>query len=469
MFTNLVKTIGEQFKEIEDRRQPGKVSYSMNDCLMGGLACMYFKDPSLLEFQRRFEKKTERSNLQTMFGVEKTPQDSQFRNILDEIDPSEIESAFPRLFAILDNSKVLERYRFIDGKYLLDVDGTGTFSSDKIHCDSCLTQKVVKETKKSRAKKGGNKKKTSEENGGEVAGTVMPEAAREEEVSVRFNHKMIHGVLVHPGIKEVLPFVTEAIRNGDGKEKQDCEIKAGKRLLAKIRKDHPKLPLIFNGDGLFSKVPFVKELQERRMSFIIVAKETDHPHLYEELEGRRKLGEVTRIILRDAKKRKHIYEICLGLPLRDETKTKEEELLVNWFSYELINEKGKRGYFNTWVTDLEPKRETVEELVRGGRARWKAENETFNTLKNGGYHMEHNYGHGEKNLSYNFVLLILLAFLVHQIQRLADWQYQQAREKRGPFYALAEMMRVLFRIVAWPSYEAMMNTVIAGELTLAPS
>jgi hypothetical protein len=468
MFSNLVKTIGDQFKEIEDGRQPGKVSYPMNDCLMGGLACMYFKDPSLLEFQRRFEKNIDRSNLQTMFGVGKTPQDSQFRNILDEIAPSDIESVFPRLFALLDNSKVLERYRFIEGKYLLDVDGTGTFSSEKIDCDSCLTQTVIREKKKDRTKKVGSRRKTSQENGGEAAEVVMLEAACEEQITVRFNHQMIHGVLVHPGIKEVLPFVTEAIKNGDGKDKQDCEMNAGKRLLAKIRKDHPKLPLIFNGDGLFSKVPFVKELREHRMSFIIVAKGTDHPYLYEELEGRRKLSEIKRYVLKDAKKRKHIYEICLGLPLRDETMTKEKETFVNWFSYELINEKGKRGYFNTWVTDLEPSREIIEELVKGGRARWKAENETFNTLKKGGYHLEHNYGHGKKNLSYNFVLLILLAFLVHQIQRLADWQYQQAREKCGPFYALSELMRSLLMLVVWPSYEAMMNTVITRELKLAP-
>src|SRR5262249_1137115 len=72
----------------------------------------------------------------------------------------------------------------------------------------------------------------------------------------------------------------------------------------------------------------------------------------------------------------------------------------------------------SWVTDLWVSKRTVFHLMRGGRARWKIENETFNTLKNQGYHFEHNYGHGEQNLSVVFATLMMLAFLVDQTPQL---------------------------------------------------
>ena len=69
----------------------------------------------------------------------------------------------------------------------------------------------------------------------------------------------------------------------------------------------------------------------------------------------------------------------------------------------------------SWVTQLEVTPENVLKLVRGGRARWKIENETFITLKNQCYHLEHNFGHGQQNLSTVLATLKILAFLVDQV------------------------------------------------------
>ena len=67
------------------------------------------------------------------------------------------------------------------------------------------------------------------------------------------------------------------------------------------------------------------------------------------------------------------------------------------------------------------------QLVRAARARWKIENEGFNTLKNQGYHLEHNFGHGDQHLSEAFFTLNLLAFFIHQIFELVDGLYQRVR------------------------------------------
>jgi hypothetical protein len=104
--------------------------------------------------------------------------------------------------------------------------------------------------------------------------------------------------------------------------------------------------------------------------------------------------------------------------------------------------------------------QNVAELVKGGRCRWKIENETFNTLKNQGYHIEHNYGHGKHHLSMNFFLLNLLAFFMHQIFELTDDLYQQCRVKRGSRHALWESLRSVIFILIFPAWETLLQRVL---------
>ena len=68
----------------------------------------------------------------------------------------------------------------------------------------------------------------------------------------------------------------------------------------------------------------------------------------------------------------------------------------------------------SWVTDLRVSKRTGYHLMRGGRARWKMENETCKTLKNQGDNFEHNDGHGTQNLSVVFAVVLMRAFLVDQ-------------------------------------------------------
>ncbi|MBO9496563.1 hypothetical protein J7438_21115 [Thalassotalea sp. G20_0] len=113
------------------------------------------------------------------------------------------------------------------------------------------------------------------------------------------------------------------------------------------------------------------------------------------------------------------YANNVPLNLQDETER------VNVLDYIEIDKKGNQ-HFWCWVTD-----DTVESMMRGGRCRWRIENETFNALKNQGYQLEHNYGHGEKHLATNFTYLTFLAFLVDLIQELSCPKFQQALNKPG--------------------------------------
>ncbi len=159
----------------------------------------------------------------------------------------------------------------------------------------------------------------------------------------------------------------------------------------------------------------------------------------------------------DSKGKIHLYEWLNKVPLNGNGET----ITVNYFSYKIISVtnrgKEKINYRNSWVTDVKVTEENVETLVRGGRCRWKIENECFNTLKNQGYHIEHNYGHGEKNLCYNFLLLTLIAFSFHQILECADKLFQACRKKFGSKWHMWETLRAYIKILIFDSWEHLLD------------
>ena len=122
----------------------------------------------------------------------------------------------------------------------------------------------------------------------------------------------------------------------------------------------------------------------------------------------------------------------------------------------------------SWVTDLRVSKRNVYHLMRGGRARWKIENETFNTLKNQGYHFAHNYGHGEDNLSVVFAMLMMLAFLVDQTQQLGCALFQAVWTKLGSKRRLWERMRALFYDYAFASMRQLFEALLYGFKKSSP-
>jgi hypothetical protein len=337
------------------------------------------------------------------------------REVIDEVESRELEPLFEEFFRPLQRGKHLEEYRVLRDYYVISMDGSGYFSSDKIHCSGCL---------KKESKKG----------------------------EKRYEHKIVQAALMCPGKRQVFPLAPEEVKNTDGWNKQDCEIKAGKRLVRKIRRSHVKLKMILVGDSLYSKQPFMEELAEEGMRYVLVVKEDDHKLLMEWVNEQRQLKEVSRLEVKDKRGRLHIYEWINEVPLNGNKKT----LWVNYVEYWLVD-GGKVTYHNSWVTDFTVGEGNVGELVRIGRCRWKIENETFNTLKNQGYHIEHNFGHGEKHLSINFFLLNLLAFFMHQIFELTDPLYQECRRAFGSRRNLWDHLRSSIHLLIFPDWETLLK------------
>ena len=175
------------------------------------------------------------------------------------------------------------------------------------------------------------------------------------------------------------------------------------------RREHPRLRLIVLEDSLASNGPHIKLLKELDLRFVLGAKRGDHEHLFQWVETSR----ATRTFeTMDADGARHRFRYLNGVPLNDA----HFELEVNFLEYWEKRPNGGEQHFG-WVTDLPITELNALALMRAGRARWRIENETFNTLKNQGYCFEHNFGHGEKYLATVFAHLMMLAFLIDQIQQ----------------------------------------------------
>jgi hypothetical protein len=412
--SGLFKIAYARFEKIKDIRADNQ-KVSLADALMSAFAMFSLKDPSLLAFE---ERRATDENLKRVYGIKTIPCDTQMRTIADEVAPEELRPLYKDTFRQLQRGKVMEKLVFMEDCYILSLDGTGYFSSNAVHCSSCLEKKSSK---------------TGE---------------------IHYAHQMLGGAIVHPDYAAVVPFAPEAIIKQDGETKNDCERNAAKRFLGNLRQDHPHLALIVVEDGLSSNAPHIYELQKHDLHYILGVKEGDHTFLFDyvnkaqptefecEIEGTR-----------------HRFRFLNQAPLNESN----PELLVNFVEYWEI--KGPQTQHFSWVTDFTVTTANVFQITRGGRARWKIENETFNTLKNQGYHFEHNFGHGSKNLSVVFATLMMFAFLVDQIQLLSSDLFQSALEKVGSRIRFWEHVRSLFFTLDFDCMEDIFRSLLYGFRT----
>lgn len=411
----MFRKIREQMGKIKEHR-PMNVVIALKDALMSGLALFALKDPSLLAFEQR---RATPENLHRIFGIEQIPSDTQMRTILDGVDPEALRPMYKSVFSQLEEAKVLEEMRFFHRYFLLSLDGTNYFSSSKVHCDACL------ERRNSRTG------------------------------AVTYSHQMLGAAIIHPDHKVVIPLTPEPIIKQDGAEKNDCERNAAKRFFEKLRQDHPRLPFIVVEDALSSNAPHIEELKRHKLRFILGVKPGDHAYLFAHVAQAKAEGRTIEFeFVRDGVTHRFCY--LNDVPLNESN----AHVRVNYLEYWEL--KGNKSRHFSWVTDFLIDRTNAYTLSRGGRARWKIENETFNTLKNQGYHFEHNFGHGEQHLSVVFALLMMLAFAIDQAQQMACHFFQAAWAKAGSKRFLWERMRSLFYELPFDSMTDIWRAIAFG-------
>jgi len=392
----------------------------LGDILMSAFAMFSLKDPSLLAFDKR--RCDDPESLHEVYGIGTIPCDSQMRVALDPITPDSLRQPFLTLFQDVQRGKALEKFKYFDGHYLLALDGTGIYSSENVSSEYCL-------------------------------------AKRKRNGITEHYQQLLGAAIVSPKLKEVLPLCPEMIAKQDGTKKQDCERNATRRYLEKFRKEHPHLKCIVIEDGLSSNGPHIKNLKEHDLRFILGAKEKDHVLLFEQMDDALTTGKATEfsIIRAGDSNVTDTYRFVNGIALNKS----HPDLLVNMLEYWQVDGDGKELHF-TWVTDIPLNCDNVCKVMRAGRARWRIENETFNTLKNQGYNLGHNYGLGKKYLSAVFVHLMMLAFLVDQIQQLCCPLFNAAWQECGSKRYLWESVRGTFKTCIVPSMEVILRVIMTN-------
>src|SRR3990167_11056704 len=138
--SGLFDVVKKSFEKVPSSHVP-RSNITLADCLMSGLSIFSLKIPSLLQFDHAKEEARIRHNLKSLFQINQAPSDTYLRERLDLIDPALIRKPFKKVFAELQRGNALEQFSYIDGHYLLSLDGTGYFSSTKVHCASCCVKK----------------------------------------------------------------------------------------------------------------------------------------------------------------------------------------------------------------------------------------------------------------------------------------------------------------------------------------
>jgi len=274
---------------------------------------------------------------------------------------------------------------------------------------------------------------------------------------------MLGAALIHPDRREVIPLMPEPIIKPDGAKKNDCERNAAKRFIAKLRQDHPYLEFIVTEDGLSSNAPHIETLHEYGCHYILGVKEGDHGTLFEHVQAAEQAGRVSHYARHDRSAGiEHRFRLVNDMPLN----ASRSDVRVNFIEYWEVSQDHVQHF--SWVTDLRVNKSNVYQLMRGGRARWKIENETFNTLKNQGYNFDHNYGHGEQHLSVVLAILMMLAFLVDQTQQLCCALFRAVWHKLGSKRLLWERLRALFFDYALESMRQLFEALFYGLKKSAP-
>jgi hypothetical protein len=315
----------------------------------------------------------------------------------------------------------LAKLRFLDDYYLMALDGTEYFSSQQVHCSGCMEK--------------------HHRNG-----------------KVTYHHQMLGAAIVRPGCKEVIPLMPEPIFKQDGSNKNDCERNALKRFLPKFRQDHPHLRVIATLDALYANAPVIRDLRAALVPWIIRVKPDGNTFLFEQVGQLAEQGLTEEFEAVGSDRVFRRYQLAHNVPLNESNPDVRVDFLDVW-------EPTGRDQWRRFTFILDPLlglcRQQAERWMQGGRSRWKIENETFNTLKNQGYHFEHNYGHGHQNLSVVLAMLMMLAFLVDQTQQLCCPQFAAAWKKCISKRALWERMREIFHQFEVTSMQAIYEAVLS--------
>jgi hypothetical protein len=443
----LAQTIGHFFPdlnswidEIHDPRWFPLVIYSPRFLVWWGLSLFLCKLASRrqLDYQLNTDGPELLANLNRLAGTaqDSRPVNQTLEYFLKKIGNAPIARLRQQMVQRLIRMKALDAAR-LQGRFLILIDGSGYLVFGSKHCEHCLTQRHGETT--------------------------------------LYMHQVLEAKLLGP-TGTVISIATEFIDNRDAPGagagasqehiKQDCELKALRRLLARLRAEFPQLPICLNGDGLYACGEGFQVAKDYKCEYIYVFQPGRLPAVWEDFQGLLRLCPDQRREWITPQGIRQVYRWINGIQYTD---SDGRAWTFNAIACTETKPDGEESKWS-WLTHLEVNHETVVEVAnKGGRGRWRAENEGFNTQKNSGLNLEHAYSH-TCWAAYYFLLQIahLLLQLVEKgslLRHLAQEQGKRtAVELFGSLKNMAQRLLESLRYRHWP--DAVFDRAGAGPIQI---
>ena len=424
-FNHFIKGLHTVAAALPDSRTGDNCIYTMSDIALSAFSVFFTQCPSFLSYQQGMEESRGRNNARSLFQIQQIPCDNHIRQRLDPVAPSHLFSLFDDLYQAFDQTGVLEAMRAVHNTRLIALDATWYFSSKNIHCPNCSR-------------------------------------IEHADGQLTYYHSAITPVIVSPSHAQVLPLRPEFITPQDGHKKQDCEIAAAKRWLAAHAQHYSSGNDTLLGDDLYAHQPFCRQVLLHNFHYFFTCKPDSHTYLSQWVqaleEGRDLHALKARVKGKGNRWENYHYQWANNVPLTEEA----DALKVNWCQLTFTDDDGTVLYRNSYISDWIISANTVAGLVAAGRARWKIENENNNVLKNRGYHLEHNFGHGKKHLSSLLATMNLLAFGLHTLLELTDESYRLIRSTVGARRRFFQHLEALTAYLHFESWEKLMDFMMRG-------
>jgi hypothetical protein len=351
-------------------------TYGRAFLLIEGLMLFLLKLGSRRQLRFELDSLEALENLNRLSGCQQddVAHGDTLNHFLGHVPPAALHRLRRTMVRRLIRMKALDNGRLF-GHFLVVLDGTGQFYFRKKHCAHCLTKTVDGKT--------------------------------------QYYHHVLEAKLVTPsGL--AISIGSEFIENSDPKAtKQDCELKAFARLAPRLKKDFPQLLLCLCMDGLYANGTALSICEQNRWKYFITFKEGSMPAVWKEY----------RTLLELCPQNRTTHTTDLGARqtfawVEDLEYVDEQNRRQRFNAFQCHQQDGQDKKLFAWLTNFTIRPQNVVALGnRGGRCRWKIENEGFNIQKNGGFNLEHAYGTGERQIKNYYVLLQIAHMILQLIER----------------------------------------------------
>jgi hypothetical protein len=405
-------TLLEDLECLTDLRK--RKDYQLKELLFGCIMMYCFKEGSRHGYnQDRATEKFSR-NYRRLFGGMRLPHMDTVDAVFRQLNPEELERLKILLIKSLLKRRVLHKFRLFGRYFCIAIDATGYASYEEEPYEGC------------------------------------PYRTNKKSGKVTYVQPILEAKLVTSNGFSI-SIGTEWVLNGEEYDKQDCELKAFKRLAAKLKADFPRLSICILADGLYPNKTVFEICKSNKWKFIITLKDTQLKDIQEEVavfdqlyrsntELEEKVVNKEQIIIRTYrwinKIDYHEYQLtwieCVETKQNIETDTEK---------------KNRFGY----VTDFNVNSVNCRELSLFGRLRWKVENEGFNVQKNGGYELKHKYSRKNLNAMQNYYQCMQTGHMINQLLELSS-RFKQLKNK----FTIRHIWKVLIAFMYFGEIDIML-------------